>query len=148
MSIKEDFKNRIAEIITFDEKEKVKTSKKIGVDLNTLTLAIEYGKIPSVKSLIKISDYYNVSIDFILGNTEDDTFIVAKEKATFAERPLMLIKEKGITQYQLAKLSHIDKSYITKWLKGEFVASVSFLETLADCLNVSIDYLLGRTDYR
>ena len=141
-----EFKNRINELIVFDEKEKVKTCKIIGVDAHTITLAKEYGVIPSTRSLIKIADYCKTSIDFLLGYTEDDSYVAPKAYSTFAQRLKSLIEQDENTPYKLAQKWHLDKSYITKWLQGKYVANVSALEIIADYFGVSIDYLLGRAD--
>ena len=146
MNISNQFKSIINELIVFDEKEKVKTCNLIGVNAHTLTLAKEYGIIPSTRSLIKIADYLNVSIDFLLGYTEDDTYFASKNLSSFAERLNILINNEKTSKYKLAQKWHIDKSYITKWLKGENIPSINSLEIIADYFNVSIDYLLGRAD--
>ena len=143
-----EFKNRINELLVFDENKKVETCKNIGVDVRAITLAKDYGIIPSTRSLIKIADYCNTSIDFLLGYTEDDGYTEPQTKSSFAERLKTLIANDKHTAYKLAQMWHVDKSYLTRWLQGKFVANISSLEIIADYFNVSIDYLLGRTDYK
>ena len=143
-----EFQNRINELIVFDEKEKVKTCKQIGVDARAISLAKDFGIIPATQSLIKIADYFNISIEFLLGYTEDDSFTPAQKPSNFADRLRTLIEKDGNTPYKLALKWHVDKSYLTRWLQGKFVANISSLEIIADYFDVSIDYLLGRTDYK
>ena len=142
-----EFQNRINELIVFDENEKVKTCKEIGVNARAITLAKEYGIIPSSRSLIKIADYFNTSISFLLGYTEDDEYVPPKTKSSFAERLKLLIENDKHTPYKLAQMWHLDKSCITNWLQGKFIPNISTLEIISDYFDVSIDYLLGRTDY-
>jgi len=148
MSNSVEFQNRIKDFAIFNENEKVKTCKAIGVDSRSLTLAMEYGILPSSTTLIKIADYYMISIDYLLGLTDDETYSPSKIKTSFNERLKTLLEENNITAYKLAKDCHFDNSYITKWTQGKHVASIEFLELLSDYFKVSIDYLLGRTDYK
>lgn len=142
------FKNRINELIELREKDKVKTCKSIGVDTRSISLAMEYGILPSTKTLIKIADYFEVSLHYLLGKTEDNYFYPTSEQSSFPERLKILLKERDITAYKLANYCHFDKSYITKWNKGKITPSLEFLELISDFFDVSIDFLLGRTDDR
>ncbi len=55
-------------------------------------------------------------------------------------------KEKGITIAKLLSDCKIRKSLIYDMEKRDFTPSGSILETIADYLECSVDYLLGRTD--
>ena len=84
-------------------------------------------------------DYYEVSIDYLLGLTNDETYSPAKINNNFSERLKFLLKENKITAYKLAKDCHFNNGYVTKWTKGKHIASLEFLEILADYFEVSID---------
>ncbi len=57
-----------------------------------------------------------------------------------------LRKERGLTQIALQMKTGIDQSLISKFEIGERIPPTDVLIILADFYNVSIDYLLGRTD--
>lgn len=57
-----------------------------------------------------------------------------------------LRKEKGITQLKLAMDLNMNQNSISRYENLEREADYSTLITLADYFNVSIDYLLERTD--
>ena len=57
-----------------------------------------------------------------------------------------LRKEKGITQLQLALALNMSQNTISRYETGERQAGYDELIRIADYFNVSIDYLLGRTD--
>jgi transcriptional regulator with XRE-family HTH domain len=59
-----------------------------------------------------------------------------------------LRKEKRLSQNDLAKLLHVSQATVTSWETGKADPSSSALNALANCFNVSTDYLLGRTDKR
>lgn len=59
-----------------------------------------------------------------------------------------LRKEKKLTQTDLAKGVHVTQQTVTAWESGRAVPNANTLDALANFLNVSADYLLGRTQNR
>lgn len=57
-----------------------------------------------------------------------------------------LRKEKGITQLQLALELNMSQNTISRYETGERQAGYDELIRIADYFNVSIDFLLGRSD--
>ena len=57
-----------------------------------------------------------------------------------------LRKNKGFTQIQLAEALFVDQTAISKWDKGIAFPAAEMQRKLADIFEVSIDYLLGRSD--
>ena len=68
--------------------------------------------------------------------------------ATFAERLKTERKNNNINQTQLAEKLYLDRSSISKYESGKQIPETPTLEKLADFFDVSIDYLLGKTDIR
>lgn len=68
--------------------------------------------------------------------------------ATFAERLKAERKKNNINQTQLAEKLYLDRSSISKYESGKQIPETPTLEKLADFFDVSIDYLLGKTDIR
>ena len=56
------------------------------------------------------------------------------------------IKEQGLNAQRLSKATGISSGNIGDWKRGRSAPSASALFVLADCLDCSIDYLLGRTE--
>lgn len=65
---------------------------------------------------------------------------------TFSDRLKELRKEKRLTQKQLAQILFIDDTSISKYENGKNGPENVILQQMADYFEVSIDYLLGRTD--
>lgn len=63
--------------------------------------------------------------------------------STTKDRLSMLLKEQGISQYQLSKSSGVDMSIICRILKGECEPNVKTLRKIADTTNISPTWLLG-----
>ena len=62
------------------------------------------------------------------------------------DRLQTLRMQRGLSQRELARLAGIGETQIHKYEKGESDPSAKNLALIADQLNVSSDYLLGRTD--
>ena len=57
-------------------------------------------------------------------------------------------EEKGLSQNELAKKINMTQQRISSYEKGIREPDIETLKILADFFNVSIDYLLGKTDKR
>lgn len=57
-----------------------------------------------------------------------------------------LREEKGLTQLQLALRLGLNQNSISRYESGQHEADYQTLIMFADFFNVSIDYLIGRTD--
>lgn len=57
-----------------------------------------------------------------------------------------LLNERGITPYRLAKDTGISPSTLSDWKNNKSVPKNDKMQKIADYLNVSVDYLLGKTD--
>lgn len=64
------------------------------------------------------------------------------------ERLKLLREEKYLTQEELGKAFNITDATINRYEKGLRQPDTETLKKLADFFNVSVDYLLGRTDIR
>lgn len=65
---------------------------------------------------------------------------------TLGERLAALRKDKGLSQAELAKLLNMGQSTIAMYEKNRRTPDPATLKRLADFFNVSVDYILGRTD--
>ncbi len=148
MSISNKFQDRIKDLVEECEVNKSALPNLIGIDYRSLSNALNYGIVPTPRIIIRIADYFNVSIKYLLGTSDDEYFNKAKVKSDFKTRFDFLCKEKNITHYKVSKDLHFDQSYITRWLNKNYLPSFELLELLSDYFKVSIDYLLGRTDDR
>lgn len=60
----------------------------------------------------------------------------------------MLRKEKKLTQTELAQKTGIDQALISKFESGERVPNIEKLQILTEYYDVSVDFVLGRTNKR
>jgi transcriptional regulator with XRE-family HTH domain len=67
--------------------------------------------------------------------------------SNFNERLKELRTERNITQQELSKLVNMSKMAISHWEKGHSEPSISQLIILSNYFEVSVDYLIGKTDF-
>ena len=64
----------------------------------------------------------------------------------FLSRLNSLLKERSINITDLANMTGLPRSTISSYINRKSNPSIIQLKLLADCFNVSIDYLVGRED--
>lgn len=74
--------------------------------------------------------------------------VVQEMSQEFKDRLKLLRKEKGLTQEELSRTIDIPDSTIRRYETEGNVPKRERLEIIADFFDVSIDYLIGRTDER
>ncbi len=75
MAISKKFQDRFVELTNeMIEKGKSKRAKIIGISNTTYSNAYNYGIIPKTPSLIKIADFFNISIEYLRVLTETPLF--------------------------------------------------------------------------
>ena len=97
MSYSTEFKRIFAELIEDMDCKKSEIPKKLGIDYNIYVKIKEYGAIPRPVILERIADYFDVSVEYLLGRTDDPYFERSAKKHTFRERYDELRAAKGMT---------------------------------------------------
>lgn len=148
INISEKFKKRIIQIIDEQDCAKKDFPKFVGVSKDVIIRATKYGIIPSLKILIKIADKVNVSLPYLLGETDNDEFYLSENHTTFHTRLEQLANEKGEKYSAISNKMPFAYNSIYEWIRTKGLPSLEHIKPLADYFKVSIDYLLGRTDDR
>lgn len=65
----------------------------------------------------------------------------------FGERLRTVLEEKDMQGKELAKILSVEPPTVSNWLNGNRFPKDDMLIQIADYFNVSVDYLLGRTDF-
>lgn len=147
MPISTTFQKRINELADETDLKKVDLAKVGNFDYRSLSNALVYGIVPTTTTLIKMADYFKVSMDYLLGRTEKNDYIESSNE-TFQMRFENLCKEKGVTHYKVSQDCFFDKSNISRWLTKGYLPTLEILDMITKYFNVSIDYILGRSDFR
>lgn len=139
-----NFSDFIYDRILQEETSLFELSKKIGVDDALIARWQKDKYMPSLDNLIKVADYFNVPIDYMLGLSDSSAFVRIQPKATFAERITNLLQSKNVSAYRLAKELGVGRAAVSKWLCGQRMPNFESIIKLALFFGCSIDFLLGR----
>ena len=123
MAISKNLQERLIDLS--DELGEISKEKKaaiIGINHTTYSRIYNYGIVPRTPALVKIADYFNVSVAYLMGESDSDYFSPMKV--------------------------HIHRNNIRQWYTADCLPLIDDLFILADFFGVSVDYLLGRTDDR
>lgn len=99
---------------------------------------------PATNNLIKMSEFYGCSLDYLLNRTDDYGKCSKKQTVKFYDRLEEIIKNKKVKKIVLEKEKICSSNNLFKWKNMNSVPNVATLIKLADYFNVTIDYLLGR----
>ena len=105
-----------------------------------------YELIP-IKHLIKFCDFFNVSVDYIFGLTDENNITSFNNDFDLQIIGLRLKefrKDNKLVQEKLAKILNTNKSVICNYEKGRYLIATPFLYQICHQYHVSADYLLGR----
>lgn len=148
MAISTEFQKRLQDLIDEEETKRSELHRKMGVDYRSLANALNYGIVPKPRTVAKFADYFDVSIPYLFGETDINDFEKASPQSSFSERFRSLCSKRDESHYRVSQECHFDKSYISRWLNKNQLPSFEILDILCDYFDVSVDYLLGRSDNR
>jgi len=101
---------------------------------------------PSMSILMALADYFDVSIDYLVGRSDNPNKSPSEDVDTFLARLRALRKSQNITQEDISKILNIGMTSYYHYEHGRREPSMSTLIALADYFDVSIDYLVGCSD--
>lgn len=142
-NITEIFSQNLSDLL-FDNILSVKTfSEKLGFNLSECYKYLRKEYLPCLANIIKIADYFECSIDYLLG-LEEANNLKFSQTPPFDRTFGKLLEDKNLTRYQLNKHTKISNSRIDDCYHGRRLPSIDNLIILAKYFDCSIDTLLAR----
>lgn len=136
--------------VRFDYDKKQKDIAKIlGLAQSTYNEYEQQYSIIPLKYLIKFCDYFQLSIDYVLGLTKENIKIdvnVLYNCKEIGKRLRKKRRELNIKQKDLAVILHISTSTLSKYEKGRLLISTAILYSFCKKYRISADYILGREE--
>lgn len=122
-----------------------------GIVKSTVSLYENGKSCPNDQIKLKICEYFDVPLDFLIGISnvaecqakDFNKGILSDGCCRSAFLDLLEIRKKSIAD--VMESTGLEKEVIENWFLKE-VPSLQQLVLVADCLNTTVDYLLGRTD--
>ena len=141
------FTSRLKEIMKeHDEMTPTELARVLKCDIHAVSRWLHESNFPRFSTLLKITDHFKITIDFLLGLSDDETFDRVATTSKFLERLSLLLKGQNLSKYQLAKELKIEQATISKWFAGSYMPETFYLIKLSNYFEVTIEYLLGFND--
>ena len=140
---------RMKEIREESDKKQKEVAEALGIKRSTYAvLENNYNVIP-LKRLNDFANYFNVSIDYVLGLSDIKRYknskcVIDREKTK--QRIRQIRKENKYTQSKLAKYLNTSPSVWCDYERGRYLVSTTFIYEFAKKFKVSVDWLLGKID--
>ena len=93
---------------------------------------------PSMGKITMLANYFNVSVDYLLGNTDK------KVCMTFIDRIEKLLIDTGISKKTMLNDLSLGINTFSNWKNRGTIPSGETLQKIADYFGVTVDYLLGK----
>lgn len=106
-------------------------------------------RIIPIEHLNNFCNYYNISIDYVLGLTDDERYVGSREAISndiFVERLHQFRKDNGFSQKKLAIKAKIPRTTIENYENYKASITTKSLYLISLNCNISADYLLGKID--
>jgi len=137
------FNERLMELFQAREITTKQLSEAIDVNGSTVCLWLEGKRNIRLRNAIKLCDYFNCSLGFLIGRTETILDFIPKPAYAFYDRLRGIMADRGVSRYRIVNDLKKSHRHFDRWKAG----NDPFLETvidLADYFEMSIDFFIGR----
>ena len=139
-----DFVERLNALMTERDIYVKKLSKELVISSPALYQYLVKKHLPRLPTLLKIADYFQCTMDFLLGLRAQNNSKGFRKCPPFSERFPHLMQCFGQSKYSISKRLKISPSLIHYWQTGERIPTGEHLVLLAREFHFSIDFSLGR----
>jgi len=140
------FNERLSELLEEKYLSAEALAKQIGLSGSIVSRWRRKGNVsPKLEHLLRVAEFFNCSLNFLCGRTEDENVFNKAAAPKFSERLRQLIKESKLPVSRVSKDSNLSRYNFYDWFNGAAPLSSS-LCILADYFDCSIDYLVGLED--
>lgn len=138
---------RLKEVRTYNLYTQKYIADILGVSQSTYAGWENYKRIIPLKHLNKLSNYYDLSLDYLLGLTDENKKIKKLDlNIDIASKNFTTIrKDNNLTTRELADILKVGYSTISSYENKDYFLSTHACYDLARAFNVSVDWLLGKS---
>lgn len=134
---------RLSELMIEKGMDNVTLAQQIGVSSAAIGRWRSNSKYMFLSNILKIVNYFNCSIDFLVGRSETHLDFIPKECPLFYTHLKEILAQRGISRNKINRETKIKSSHFVDWNRGTDPHILSLVE-LADYLDITLDYLVGR----
>ena len=136
-----EFQERLTELLQDNNLTKQKFAKNINKQLSTINEYFLNNYYPQIDLAIKIAEYFNVSLDYLFG-LSDNKENTNRNNKPFFENFDILVKTNKKSILNTMKDMDFKESNYYRWKAGK-IPKTNNLLTIAKYFDVSLDYLIG-----
>lgn len=134
-----EFWNALTQICAERGEKPGAACKRIGISSSTVS-AWKKGSVPSEKTVEKLAEYFNVSPEFLRGETDDKGTYEPPRDTVFWKNFLRLCNKKGVKPSVAAKEMNLSTTLPTTWRRGALPQD-RVAEVIADYFNIPVGLL-------
>lgn len=142
-----NFVNTLNDLIIEKGLNQTLLAEALNIDSSTVSKYLSENQLPDLNIAIKIANYFNCSLNYLFGITDENKAKTFKNCPPFSERFLFLLKYYKVSRYKLQKNTEISKSTMYYWQIGKSTPTMDSIIKLAKFFNCSIDFVIGRVDF-
>ena len=135
---------RLKELMEENAINELELAVKSGIDNSSISDFLLEKHAPSYNTFVKLLSHFNCSADYLLGLTDIHTDQVLHPVLPFQERLRAVMKEQKITHQKMIETMPVSSSVLYKWVSGKSLPNAETLIRIANFLECSVDYLIGR----
>lgn len=144
----EVFSARLKELMQEEKTSARKLAKTLNLQRKSVFLWLNGKYYPKYDALIKLADYFEVNVSYLLGITDKIAFVQKtgekpSSQEIFRARLTGYMTEKGVTAYKMSKRLGIGQTVFKRWLIKGAMPETANLIKLALVMDESVEYLLG-----
>ena len=119
-------------------------AKMINVHRTSITRYLRGERLPNYEDFVAIIEYFNVSADVLLGRIDYCDVTTFHPIQPFGTVLQQAMRDADVSQYRIQKDLHFSSATTSSWINNKKLPAMDRIDKLADYLEVSVDYLLGR----
>ncbi len=139
-----NFAERLAELIFDAGTNATNLSIELGLANATVNHYVTGRYLPTVEIAVRLADHFGCTTDYLLGIADENYAHTFKDCPPFGERLLAVCKYYNISRYKLRQMTGISETVMRYWVKGKTKPSIENVVKIADALNCTVDFVLGR----
>lgn len=137
------FNERLKELMLYKNIKSEKLAAAVGVTGSVVRRWTFNDTDVKLKNLLSLADFFNCSIDFLVGRSDKVLDFSPKECPPFYDAMLNALDHFDVTMYRVSEETKIKSYHFYIWRKGSKPQLSSLIE-LANYLGCTIDFLVGR----
>lgn len=129
-------------------------AEQLGVSQQTISKYENGSREPDLENLIRMAKIFHVTTDYLLGISEESSTYTLHEgeygtlNSEITKRLEQLMSEKGVDIFMLSEVCNLTPEEMRSFVEYGYLPHVNVLLNLATYFEVSVDYLLCRSNSR